>query len=46
MFVSPASLVRAFPAGYDGRFGENVFSHFALDVIRGDPGLASPQMAA
>lgn len=33
MFVSPASLVRAFPAGYDGRFGENVFSHFALKVI-------------
>ena len=23
----------AFPAGYDVRFGENVFSHFALKVI-------------
>lgn len=34
LFVSPVTFTFAFPGGYDGRFGENVFCHFALKVIR------------
>lgn len=33
LIVSPVTFTFAFPGGYDGRFGENVFCHFALKVI-------------
>lgn len=33
LFVSPVTFMFAFPGGYDVRFGENVFFHFALKVI-------------